>query len=136
MRMLMLSAAIIAATAFSAPAQEATDLSKPIVALTGVLAKNADTLKLTEAQRADLKDWLSMMPAQRKALEDETIALLADLRVAIISGAPVADRQTLATRIGENEAALLMMRSNCTDHWRSVLTPEQFAQLLALSGLS
>lgn len=132
----MLSAAIIAATAFSAPAQEATDLSKPIVALTGVLAKNADTLKLTEAQRADLKDWLSMMPAQRKALEDETIALLADLRVAIISGAPVADRQTLATRIGENEAALLMMRSNCTDHWRSVLTPEQFAQLLALSGLS
>lgn len=132
----MLSAAIIAATAFSAPAQEATGLSKPIVALTGVLAKNADTLKLTEAQRADLKDWLSKMPAQRKALEDETIALRADLRVAIISGAPVADRQTLATRIGENEAALLMMRSNCTDHWRSVLTPEQFAQLLALSGLS
>ena len=135
MRTLLMSAALVAATAFAVPAQEANELSKPVVALTGVLAKNADTLALTGAQRAALKDWLASMPAQRKALEDESVALRAELRAAILGNAPVADRQVLADRIGETEAALVMMRSNCTDHWRSVLTPEQFAQLLTLAGL-
>jgi Spy/CpxP family protein refolding chaperone len=130
-----MSAALVAATALAAPAQEANELSKPVVALTGVLAKNADTLDLTEAQHLTLKDWLAKMPAQRKALEDETIALRADLRAAILSGAQVGDRQAVADKIGENEAALVMLRSNCTDHWRSVLTPEQFARLITLAGL-
>lgn len=93
-------------TALPAPAQETNGLSQPVIALTGVLAKRADTLALTGAQRA-----------------------------AILGNAPVADRQALAERIGETEAARVMMRSNCTDHWRSVLTPEQFARRLTLAGL-
>lgn len=135
MRTLLISAALVAATALPAPAQEAKGLSQPVVAPTGVLARNADTLALTGAQRAALKDWLALAPAQRKALKGESIALRAELRAAILGNAPGAGRQALADRIDETEAALVMMRSNCTGHWRSVLTPEQFARRLALAGL-
>jgi hypothetical protein len=27
------------------------------------------------------------------------------------------------------------MRSNCTDHWRATLTPDQFAKMLELAAL-
>ncbi|PWG16855.1 hypothetical protein [Salibaculum griseiflavum] len=111
-----------------------TALSQPVIALTGVLNKNADAVGLDEDQRAILADWIATMPAQRKALEDETLALRADLRAAIISNAPKEEREAIAARIGENETALVMMRSNCADHWRNVLTPDQFAMLLELAG--
>lgn len=138
MKNLMLSAALVLALPVSALAQQPLSpqekgLSAPIIALTPVLAKNADALMLDEAQKADLKAFMATMPAKRMAFEDETAALRKDLHDAIATGAPVADREALAAKIGANETALLVMRSNCADHWRGVLTPEQFAQLLVLA---
>jgi len=88
---------------------------------------------LTEAQRADLAQWIDTKPAQRKAVEAEAIAARAALRNAIDAGMPRVERQTLADRIGALEAQLVMMRSDCTDHWRSVLTEEQFTRMLAMA---
>ena len=137
MKSLLLSAAMLAALTGGAFAQAATPqdkgLSAPIVALTPVLAKNADALMLDEAQKADLKAFLETMPAKRMAFEDETAALRKELHDAILANAPVADREALAAKIGANETQLVMMRSNCVDHWRGVLTAEQFAQLVALA---
>jgi len=137
MKSLMLSTALLLGLASGALAQVATPqekgLSAPIVALTPVLAKNADLLKLDDAQKADLKAFLDTMPAKRMAFEDETAALRKELHDAILADAPVADREALAARIGAHETQLVMMRSGCVDHWRSVLSADQFAQLVALA---
>ncbi|MCL7463790.1 hypothetical protein [Phaeovulum sp. NW3] len=125
-----------AAAAQMAPSNPAeTGLATPIVALTGVLSKNADALGLDEPQRAAVKDWVATMPAKRKAVEDETVALRTELRAAIAAGAPREERQALAERIGANETRLMMMRSDCADNWRTVLSADQFAKLLALAGV-
>lgn len=135
MKQTLLTAALILASATAPFAQQGAkrELSAPIVVLTSVVAKNADALELTDAQRADLKAWIATMPAKRKAVEAEAIATRAALRAAIIAGAPQAERDTLAAQIGGYETQLVMMRSNCTDHWRETLTADQFAQLLALA---
>ncbi len=139
MKRLLLSAAFALALPGIALAQAAMTpqekgLSAPVVALTQVLAKNAEALKLDEAQQAALKEFMATMPAKRGALEDETVALRSQLHDAILADAPVADREALAAKIGANETALVMMRSNCVDHWRKTLSPEQFAQLVDMAA--
>lgn len=142
MKALIVSLALAAALPGFAHAQmqpsdpAKTGLSQPVIALTGVLSKNAETLALDDAQKAAVDSWLAVMPAQRKALEDETVALRAEIRQNIASGAPDDERKALALRIGENEAALILMRSDCADHWREVLSADQFAQLLSLAGVT
>ncbi|MBK5947677.1 hypothetical protein CCR83_14785 [Rhodobacter veldkampii DSM 11550] len=140
MKRYLLSGILAAFLPFAALAQQAapvpTGLSTPVIALTGVLAKNADALGLTDSQRAALKDWVGTMPARREALEAETVALRADMQAAIATGSPVAERQELADKIGANETALIMMRSDCVDHWRAILSPEQFAKLLQLADVN
>ena len=138
MKHFLLSAALGVATVTAATAQQPPkprELSAPIVALTRVLAQNADTLELSAEQRADLTAWLDTMPAKRKALEAEAMTARAALRAAILAGTPTAEREALAQMVGAYETRLMMMRSTCTDHWRAVLRPEQFAKLLTLAGL-
>ncbi len=125
-------AALAEMTPPSNPAE--TGLSRPVIQLTGLLAKNMDVLNLDAAQRDDVKNWVASMPAHRKALEAETVALRAEMRQAIIDGAPVETREALAAQIGANETKMVMMRSNCTDHWREVLSAEQFAALIELAS--
>jgi Spy/CpxP family protein refolding chaperone len=132
MKHLMLTAIAASFLATSALADGPRELSAPIVALTPVIAKNADALKLTEAQRADLKEWISTMPAKRKAIEAEAREARAALRQAIIDGATQDERAALAKKVGDRETELVLMRSACTDHWRAVLTEEQFTQVVAL----
>ncbi len=126
-----LIACLAATGATAAPKGE---LSKPVVMFTGVIKKNADALGLTEEQKADLAQWIATKPAVRKKLEQEAIALRAQLRQKIIEGAPREERLELARKIGDAESRLVMMRSDCTDHWRAVLTPEQFEKMLELAG--
>lgn len=135
MKSFLFGTAMAAALASAGFAQE-REISAPIVAFTPVVAKNADALNLTAEQRADVKAWIDTMPAKRKALEAETLAARAELRAAIIAGAPVEERKALAATVGAYETKLVMARSNCTDHWRAVLTPEQFAQMLTLAGVN
>lgn len=118
----------------TAPAAAGNGLSAPVIMLTPFVRDNADALNLNEAQRADLKAWLEK-PNARAVVEEETVALRAELKVAIIAGAPREARLALAEKIGANEAKLVMARSDCADHWREVLTPAQFAQLLVLAGV-
>ncbi|MCV2893659.1 Spy/CpxP family protein refolding chaperone [Lentibacter sp. XHP0401] len=138
MKTLLLGAAMVlalGAPAFAQQAKNAREISAPIVAFTPVIAKNADALELTEAQRADLKQWLDTMPAKRKAIEEATLTARAELRAAIVAGAPVDERQALAVKVGEMETKLVMARSNCTDHWRATLTEAQFAKMLELAAM-
>lgn len=120
--------------AHQAQASNLDDLSAPIIRLTSVIAKNADTLDLDALQRADLKAWLETKPAQRKAIEAEARGTRARLRAAIMDGAPRTDRQVLAQELGVLETRLAMMRSDCVDHWRATLTEDQFAQALELAS--
>jgi Spy/CpxP family protein refolding chaperone len=136
MKKALLSAALVLVTATALPAQQGknrSELSAPIVRLTPLIKQNADALGLTAEQRADLQNWLATSPPKRKALEAEAIAARAALRTAILDGAPAEERASLAAKVGEYEVKLVTMRSNCADHWRTVLTPEQFAQLVAMA---
>ncbi len=108
------------------------ELSAPIIRLTPVIKMNADTLALTAQQRADLRSWLATMPAKRKALEAEAMQARAALRQAILAGAAKEERDALAQKVGAYEVQLVTMRGNCVDHWRSVLTADQFAQAILL----
>ncbi|MBT2130152.1 hypothetical protein KKW20_03375 [Planktotalea lamellibrachiae] len=127
-------ATVLAAPVFAQSNPAKTGLSAPVIRLTGILNKNQDVIGLDATQKEDVKNWVATMPAHRKALEDETVALRAEMRAAIVNGAPVDARQALADKIGANEVKLVMMRSNCTDHWREVLRPEQFAKLIELAS--
>ncbi len=115
-------------------ASDTGELSTPIIRLTKVIAQNADALELSADQRSDLKAWIDTMPEKRQALEADARGKRAQLRAAILDNAPRADRQALAQEIGVLETRLVMMRSDCVDHWRDTLTKDQFAQALALAG--
>ncbi|MFZ5752226.1 MAG: Spy/CpxP family protein refolding chaperone [Pseudomonadota bacterium] len=138
MKSLLLSATLAFAAPTLALAQPMTPqemgLSAPVIALVPVMAKNAEALKFDDAQKAELKAWMETMGPKRVGLEKETAELRARMRQAIVDNAPAADREALAAKIGANETALVMMRSNGGDHGRSVLTPDQFAQVVAMAG--
>ena len=114
--------------------RDVTELSTAIVMLTPVVAKNAEALELDAEQQAALEDWLANSPAVREALEDHVIAQRDELREMILQGADPQTRAEKAAYIGQLESELLMMRSNCTDHWRNVLNEEQFSKMLELAG--
>lgn len=135
MRPLLIGSTLALMLALPAAAQEARELSAPIVAFTPVIKANADALELSTAQRADLANWLATMPAKRKALEAEALGARAALRAAIVAGAPQDARRALAEKIGALEAKLVMARSGCTDHWRETLTETQFAKMLELAAM-
>ena len=138
MKSILLGAAMalaLGAPSFAQQNKPAREISAQIVAFTPVIVKNADALELTEAQRADLKQWLDTMPANRKMIEEAALAARAELRAAIIAGTPADERQALAAKVGEMETKLVMMRSNCTDHWRATLTEAQFAKMLELAAM-
>lgn len=115
--------------------RDVSELSSPIVLLTPAVARNADQLRLNETQREAVQEWMATSPAVREALEDRVVAARAELREMIVQGEERAKREEKAAAIGELEAELLM-RSDCADHWRSVLDEEQFAQALELAGLA
>ena len=135
LKIVILTASVLVGAALpqSGHAQETQQLPAPIVTYTATIKQNAEALGLTEAQRVALAEWIGTKPAQRKAVTAEALAARAALRDAIDTGAPRVERQKLANRIGALEAQLLMMRSDCTDHWRSVLTKEQFTRMLAMA---
>jgi len=133
MKSIILSTALGLAMASTAFAAETTELSAPIVMCTPVVAKNAEALALDEKQQAAVKEWLATMPEKRKAFEADVIAMRAELRKAIHEGAPKEDRMALAEKVGDAETKMLMMRSDCADHWRSVLTEDQFAKMLEIA---
>ena len=137
MKSLLLSAALAFAVPSLAFAQQMTPqemgLSAPVIALVPVMAKNADALKFDDAQKAELKSWMETMGPKRMALEKETAEMRAAMTKAVIDNAPVADREELAAKIGANETALILMRSGCVDHWRTILTPEQFAEVVKMA---
>lgn len=77
MKSILFGAAValaLGAPSFAQQNQPAREISAPIVAFTPVIVKNADALELTEAQRADLKQWLDTMPANRKMIEEAALA--------------------------------------------------------------
>ena len=91
-----------------ASARDVSELSDPIVAYVGVIAKNADTLALTDAQKAELKSWKAVAQPKREAMEDQVVQARAQLRDMINSGAPKIKRVQLANKIGKMEAQLMM----------------------------
>lgn len=139
MKSLLLSAALALVLPGMAVSQGAMTpqekgLSTPVIALMPVIMKNVDTLGLDAAQKAALDEWMAVAPQKRGALEDETAALRAQMKDAILANAPVEEREALAQKIGANETDLVMMRSGCVDTMRTLLTPEQFAKVLELAA--
>ena len=116
-------------------ARDVSELSSPLMTLTPIIAKNADALALSAAQRQVLKDWVATAPAKRNAVEDAAVAARAVLRQASIDGAPEAERIKLAKKVGELEAELVLIRSNCIAHWQQHLNAAQYAKALALAGV-
>ena len=131
-KMLFAMALILSMNAVSA--RDVSELSDPIVAYVGVIAKNADALALTDTQKEELKAWKSTAQPKREALEDEIVAARAELRTMIITDAPKVKRLKLANKIGKMETQLIMLRSNCVDAWRKKLSPEQFAKVVELTA--
>lgn len=141
MKHVLVAAALALALPMASAAQEPFNaqeagLSQPVVVLTPTVAQNADALQLNDEQRAAVKAWMETGPVNRVAREQAAVALREQLRQQIIAGAPVDERQELARQIGDAEADLVMMRSACVDHWREVLTEEQFAETLRLAKLA
>jgi len=126
-----LALAVIASTA---TARDISELSSPIVLLTPAIAQNQEALQLNASQRAEVRDWMSRMPAQRGAQEDKAIKARAALRTAIINKEPQETLEALAAEVGAIETQLLLMRAHCVNHWREVLNEEQFEQALKLAG--
>lgn len=114
--------------------RDVSELSSPIVMLTPAIARNADRLQLDSEQRSALQDWMAKSPAVREVLEDRVVAQRNELRQMILSGADMEARTEKAALIGQLESELLMMRSNCVEYWREILTEEQFAQALQLAN--
>jgi copper(I)-binding protein len=116
-------------------ARDVSELSSPLMTLTPIIGKNADVLELSAAQRQILKDWVATAPAKRNAVEDAAVAARAALRQASIDGAPEAERSRLAKKVGELEAELVLIRSNCIAHWQRHLNAVQYAKALELAGV-
>jgi hypothetical protein len=133
MKKLLIALAICSATS-TAMARDISELSSPLVLLTPAVAQNQDALNLNDSQRAEVKSWMSAMPAQRGAVEDKAVEIRAALRNAIIANESQETLDALAAEIGSLETQLVLMRANCVNHWREVLDADQFEQALGLAG--
>ncbi|TVQ74201.1 MAG: hypothetical protein EA373_00435 [Oceanospirillales bacterium] len=133
MKKLLIALAICSATS-TAMARDISELSSPLVLLTPAVAQNQDALNLNDSQRAEVKNWMAAMPAQRGAVEDKAVEVRAALRNAIIANESQETLDALAAEIGSLETQLVLMRANCVNHWREVLDADQFEQALGLAG--
>jgi hypothetical protein len=127
---------LAASLAFCGPlvAADPCELPDPIISFIPVLIEHSDTLGLTEDQRALVAMSHTGMCASVRAVDAEIVQIRADLRRGIIEGSPVAERKAQAETIGALQARSLMLRSNCADHWRANLSPEQFSRMIALAA--
>lgn len=130
----LLIALALSTAASTAIARDISELSSPVVLLTPAVAQNQDALNLNEQQRIEVKNWMSAMPTQRGAVEDQAVEKRAALRNAIIEGQSQATLDALAAEIGTIESQLLLMRAHCVNHWREVLDADQFEHALNLAG--
>ncbi len=133
MKKLLLTAALGLAMATGAMAESKSELSAPIVMCLQFIGPNADKLGLDDAQKAELKRFMTEEVPGVAAYDKEVTAMRADLRGMIHMGGDKDARMALAEKIGAAETKRLMMRSNCADHWRGVLSKEQFAEVLAMA---
>ncbi|MCO1333955.1 Spy/CpxP family protein refolding chaperone [Microbulbifer sp. OS29] len=96
--------------------------------------KIAKELQLTEAQRAELKEYRGARRESKLAQREQMHKLRGEIREAIQSGADQATLANLGAELGKLEVAKMQRRNQMLERFESVLTEEQLAKLESLKA--
>ena len=108
------------------------DAPMAIVEFMPILVSQEKQLNLTPEQVKAITEFRKTAMPVRMALQNNLLALRANLRQAILDNAPTAEREALMEQINQTELAHMKARSRCADFVRETLSAEQFAQLVKL----
>jgi len=131
-RRTLIAAALVAG--FSLPvasmAADRSELPTPIVELMPHVQKLGGELNLTAEQKKALDAWMAEAPAKREALEDEYLAIRAELREAILNRDDRLKREGLIAHLAEKNKQLIQMRSLCARMLNETLNDEQYRKVV------
>lgn len=121
------------AMAKSVPGDGAT----PVVELMPLTMRYEADLKLSDTQIKALAEFRKQAMPVRLGTQNKILTLRGELRMAILEGKSVAEKEALMKQIAEAEIEHFKQRDRCVDNLRKILSKEQFTQLskLYLDGL-
>ncbi len=121
------------AMAKSVPGDGAT----PVVELMPLTMRYEADLKLSDTQIKALAEFRKQAMPVRLGTQNKILTLRGELRMAILEGKAVAEKEALMKQIADAEIEHFKQRDRCVDNLRKILSKEQFAQLskLYLDGL-
>lgn len=126
-----LLALVLAAPAMAEKAAaNATVLADPIVSLMPSFKALRDELKLNEEQAKTIDTWTTNAPQKYKELEQEAVAIRAELQEALLTRASRFDREQLKFKYSEANRRLIEMKSLCVRMLNNTLTEEQFNKVV------
>ncbi|MGC9456413.1 MAG: hypothetical protein ACP5DC_02720 [Halothiobacillaceae bacterium] len=131
-RRTLIAAALVAGLSLpvSVMAVDRSELPTPIVELMPHVQKLGDSLNLTAEQKKTLDAWMAEAPARREALEDEYLAIRAELREAILKRDERLNRERLIAHLAEKDKQLTQMRSLCARMLEDTLSAEQYQKVV------
>jgi Spy/CpxP family protein refolding chaperone len=132
LRSLALSLVLVSSAAFAGERQALETYLSPAPSLMPILVRQADTLSLTEDQKAKLADWRKAAQPGREKLEKDIAAGHLAINQAMLDGKNNNEIQKLARDVQRKEIKLVVGKLACRDNAKKILTPEQWSKLIAL----
>lgn len=105
-------------------------LADPIVSLMPSFKALRDELKLDAKQSETIDTWVASAPNKYKELEQEAVAVRAELSEALLTRASRFDREQLKFKLSEANRRLIEMKSLCVRMLNNTLTEEQYNKVV------
>ncbi|MGD2118595.1 MAG: Spy/CpxP family protein refolding chaperone [Chromatiales bacterium] len=106
--------------------------ANPMPNLMQVINRHADQLNLTDEQAAALTDWRKNHMDPMHAQVKQVVQMEQDLYAASMAGKSKAELMGLANKILQQRRDVISTKIDCRDNMQRILSPEQFAKVLAI----
>lgn len=107
------------------------ELASPIIALMPVFKEIRDELKINDEQAKTIDEWLAEAPTKKKELQQQVLAVRAELREALLARVDRAKREEIKLKLSEANNRLIVMSSLCARVLHKTLTKEQYSKVVA-----
>ncbi|UOG90610.1 MAG: Spy/CpxP family protein refolding chaperone [Candidatus Thiothrix sulfatifontis] len=101
-----------------------------------IIRKEADTLKLNDEQKAKVDGWFNENNSKAAEVVTKIVAAEQAFAEASMSGTSEADLMKQFDEMAAMRRALAEQKTKCRDHMQTVLTPEQWTQVVSLQKAS
>lgn len=106
--------------------------TNPMPNLMKVITKHGDELELSKEQDDELAQWRKSNHKKVHGMMSKVQQLEAELNEASLAGKPKAEIVAMADELMAVRKSIIEAKTNCRDNMKSVLTAEQFSEVIAM----